>query len=257
MSRLEGTTPLRGVIGDIVSNLGRRIVAGEWAANQTITKEPELIKELRASRSVLREALRVLAAKGLIESKTSVGTTVRNRSAWRLLDPDVISWRIAAGEQETLLSDLLRLRLVMEPGVAELAARSSSDAARARIADAWRAKVTVFEASDMPDPLRRDAFIKTDLDFHRALIVATDSEMLGQLFSIIEAALGLLLDLQMQARGYKSKMIGMDHSHELHEAVFNAVMARDPALARSSMQTLLETALQDAVDGFTLLKGAP
>ncbi len=94
---LAGVIELRGILGAAVSNLGTRIVGGEWAPGETVSKEADLVEELGVSRSVIRESFRVLGAKGLIRSRTSDGTRVQPRSEWRLLDPDVIDWRIKAG----------------------------------------------------------------------------------------------------------------------------------------------------------------
>lgn len=252
-SLLDGAIELRGILGDAVENLGTRIASGEWAEGQAVTREADLVDQLGVSRSVIRESFRILGAKGMIRSKTSDGTRVQPRSKWRLLDPDVMEWRIKADDKERLLRDLLKLRLVMEPGTAYLAAQSASPDHVQRVKAAWEAKQSVYDTAIGTHEARRDAFITTDLDFHRALIGAVESELLEQLFSVIEAALGLLLDLQMTAKGYTNTMIGMDESHALHERVFEAFMARDPEATEAAMRTLIQCAIDDAHQGFHLL----
>lgn len=253
-SELSGRIEVRGILGGAVNELGVRIVSGEWSEGSVILREADLVEEMKVSRSVVREAVRILSAKGMLRSRTSDGTRVQPRAAWRLLDPDVMEWRIRAGDRKSLLQDLLRLRLVIEPGVAYAATLEATEAARARMAEAWAAKREVFADADLPSDLRRRRFIETDLDFHRALIAAVQSELLDQLFSVIEAALELLIDLQMQARGYTSDMIGMDESQAMHEAVFDAFNARDADGAERAMRRLIQRAIDDAHDGFALLE---
>ena len=253
ISTLGGVIEVRGVLGTVVENLGCRIVAGEWAPGAAIPKEADLGEELQVSRSVVREAIRILGAKGMIRGRTSDGTRIQQRSEWRLLDPDVMDWRIKAGDTSSLLRDLLKVRLVLEPGLVYGATLVATDEYRKLVKDAWEAKLAVYKATEQEPVERRRQFITTDLDFHRAFLTIVRSELLDQLFAVIEAALELLLDLQMKARGYTSKLIGMDESMELHEAVYLAFMAKDPNAAETAMRKLIERAIADAHDGFKLL----
>ena len=114
----------------------------------------------------------------------------------------------------------------------------------------------MFDRSPTPPPASGGGSSSaTDLDFHRALIATVGSPMLDQLFSAVEAALELLIDLQMRARGYTSEMIGMDESHAMHEAVFDAFMARDAEGAQDAMRRLVGRAVEDAEAGFALIEG--
>lgn len=247
---LVGVIEFRGVLGRTVANLGQRVVGGDWAPGEAIPTEAEISEELGVSRSVVRESFRILGAKGLIRSRTSDGTRVLPRADWRLLDPDVMDWRIKAGDRRDLLLDLLRVRLVLEPGVVREATLSASAAAHARIRAAWAAKVEVFDRPDPDLAARRRRFIETDLEFHRAFLAAAESPLLGQLFNVIEAALTLLFDLQMQARGFEQGMVGMQDGHALHAAVMAAYEARDPDAAAAAMRVLLGRSRLDAEEGF-------
>lgn len=253
---LEGVIAFRGILGAAVSALGQRIVGGEWPAGSALPREADLAEEMGISRSVLRESVRILGAKGLLRSRTSDGTRVTPRSEWRLLDPDVMEWQIRAGDTHALLRDLLRVRLVLEPGVVRAATLHASPEARARIRAAWEAKVAVFTAEEGDHAERRRRFIETDLEFHRALLAATESQLLAQLYAVIEAALTLLLDVQMRARGYESRMIGMEESHALHEAVFRAFERGDAVAAQAAMEHLIERAIGDAQAGLARLEDA-
>ncbi len=246
---LIGVIEVRGVLGSVLADLGTRIVGGQWPQGETVKTEADLIDELGVSRSVVREAFRILGAKGLVRSRTSDGTRVLPRSEWRLLDPDVIDWRMQAGDTEDLLRDLLKVRLILEPGVAYTATELADQPARDRIVMAWNEKLRVYNDKSLPPDERRRQFIETDLEFHRSFLSAVGSELLDQLFSIIEAALELLLDLQMRARGYTSEMIGMEESHELHASVFDAFDRGDAEKAERAMRKLINRAIADAEDG--------
>ena len=251
---LAGVIEVRGILGETVANLGTRILGGEWLPGQGIPIEADLCTQLGVSRSVVREAFRILGAKGLIRSRTSDGTRVQPRHEWRLLDPDVMDWRMRAGDTKALLQDLLTLRLVLEPGVVHTATLAADDAARTRIRAAWAWKEQVFHTPEADYARRRQHFIDADLEFHRAFLAAVESPLLSQLFAVIEAALGLLLDLQMRARGYMTEMIGMDESQDLHAAVFAAFEAQDAAAAEAAMRHLITRAIQDAHRGFQALE---
>jgi DNA-binding FadR family transcriptional regulator len=253
-AKFQGVIEVRGLLGATLEQLGTRIVSGDWPPGEVIPKEADLVAEFDVSRSVIREAFRILGAKGMIRSRTSEGTRVTPRGEWRLLDPDVIDWRIKAGDTQSLLEDLLAVRLVLEPGIAYEAARRATDADRAAVRAAWQAKVDTFHQTAGSHEEKRAAFIETDLGFHRAILSVVGSELLEQLFTVIDAALRLLLDLQMRARGYTLQMIGMEESHALHERVFDAFCAGDPLQTEAAMRTLIGRAIDDAHAGFDLLK---
>ncbi|MDE0591447.1 FadR/GntR family transcriptional regulator [Halocynthiibacter sp. C4] len=248
-SAIGGVIEVRGILGAAVENLGVRIVGGEWAEGDAISKEADLVEELGVSRSVVREAFRILGAKGLIRSKTSDGTRVMLRSEWRLLDPDVMDWRIQAGDTISLLDDLQKVRLVMEPGIAFTATQMATEEQRARVKAAWERKVAVAEEPEVDSAERRQNFIDADLDFHRSLIECVGSELLEQLYAVIEASMSISIDLQMAAVGYISEMVGMDESQQLHEAVYNAFMDGDAERACTAMREVIASAIRDMQDG--------
>ncbi|NAZ35322.1 FadR/GntR family transcriptional regulator [Rubellimicrobium sp. CFH 75288] len=253
---LEGTIQFRGILGETVADLGQRIVGGEWAPGSTIPREADLVESLGVSRSVIREAIRILGAKGLVRSRTSDGTRVLPHDHWRLLDPDVIGWRIRAGDRATLLLELLRVRSVIEPGVVWEATRSASPAARERIRAAWAAKVAAFESPDPDLAIRRHVFVETDIEFHRAFLSAVDSPLLDQLFNVVEAALKLLFELQIEARGFDSGMVGLEDGHRLHAAVMEAWERGECAEASAAMRQLLREAVRDAEAAMQRMPGS-
>jgi GntR family galactonate operon transcriptional repressor len=250
---IAGLMPVRGILGEVVSGLGRRIVAGEWASRQALPTEAVLMVQLGVGRSVVREAIRILNAKGLVRSRQMEGTTVLPRASWRLLDPDLIHWRMEAADRNVLLRDLLQVRMVLEPGVVWTATALGSDAAKARIHAAWDAWVAVLSEKSAPGA-QRAHFIEQDLEFHRAFLAAVESELLEQLFSVIEAALSLMIDVQMQTRGSKTALVGMEDANQLHANVYAAFAAGDADGAEHAMRRLIEGAMADARVGFELNK---
>lgn len=248
---LGGLMEVRGVLGTVVSGLGRRIVAGEWKTNETLPTETELMDELKVGRSVVRELIRILNAKGLVRSRQMAGTTVMPRSVWRLLDPDLIQWRMEAADRKVLLRDLLQVRLTLEPGVVWAATANGTPEAKARIHAAWQGKLAVLHEHSTPEE-QRQHFISYDLEFHRAFLAAVGSEILEQLFSVIEAALSLMIDVQMQARGSTTALVGMEETNQLHQDVYDAFAAGDADGAEKAMRFLIQSAILDANRGFSL-----
>ncbi len=251
LASLGGLMQVRGILGGVVSELGRRIVAGEWKSGETLPIETELMELLQVGRSVVREAIRILNAKGLVRSRQQEGTTVMPRATWRLLDPDLIQWRIEAADRKVLLTDLLQVRLALEPGVVWIATAEGSPEAKARIHAAWKAKTDVLTEQSTPQE-QRDHFITNDLEFHRAFLAAVGSEILEQLFSVIEAALSLSIDLQMQARGSKTTLVGMEETNQLHQDVYDAFAEGNADKAMAAMRLLIKRAIVDANEGFAL-----
>jgi DNA-binding FadR family transcriptional regulator len=134
-SRVAGRTyPRGGLHGQIVHAIGRQIVNGDIRPGEVVPVEAGLT----ASRTVLREVIKVLAAKGLVESRPRTGTRVRPRHAWNLLDPDVLAWHQEGASTAAFLRQLSEVRLIVEPAAAELAARRAGESELQAIDEAYR-----------------------------------------------------------------------------------------------------------------------
>src|ERR1700754_3825717 len=125
--RKYGTIPRRGVFGYFVHELGRRIVGGDYPVGATLPNEPELVEQFSISRTVVREAMKCLAGKGLVEIKTRVGTRVRERSSWHHLDTDVMVWHYETGPSVEIMQAIKDLRRVLEPEAAARAAMRATE----------------------------------------------------------------------------------------------------------------------------------
>jgi GntR family galactonate operon transcriptional repressor len=219
----------RGLHGQTVREMARRILSGELAEGETIDLAA-LEDELEVSRTVLREALKVLAAKGLVDARQKRGTFVRPRSDWNLLDGDMIRWQYADRGDDSFLDNLHEVREVVEPAGARLAAvrRTDDDVAALEAAlDEMAAAVGV--------PVEE---VRADLAFHRALLTATHNELLLRMEVVIEAGLAARDELVHVAKP-------ADDPVPAHRAVAEAVRDGDPDAAEKAVRALLEKARQD------------
>ena len=116
--RLATPSGARRIHGSIAHELGVAIVTGRYSPGETLPGEVEFSEQLKVSRSAYREAIRILAAKGLVESRPKAGTRVSARDRWNLLDPDVLAWTFEREPGETFIRDLFELRMIVEPAAA-------------------------------------------------------------------------------------------------------------------------------------------
>lgn len=175
----------------IARAIAMEILAGVLKPGDRISGEEESLERFGVSRTVLREAIKILDAKGFVTAKPKVGTRVRERQSWNFLDPEVLAWRIAVGLDPDLLQTLREARLAVEPFAARLSAQraSSSDLAE------MEASVRLMDEAIG----NRALFAEADLKFHRAVIAGTGNFVLGSFSAIVETALvcaTLLLPLE-------------------------------------------------------------
>src|SRR5881398_2664775 len=157
--------PEQSLHGRIVHAIGRRIVSGDLRPGDLLPAEPEL----GASRTVVREAIKVLAAKGLVESRPKTGTRVRRRDDWNLLDPDVLAWQQDGAVDDALLGKLTEVRRIIEPAAAELAAARADVRDVAAMEDAFQQMEETAQARAGTD---FEAFVQADMRFHLAILQA-------------------------------------------------------------------------------------
>jgi GntR family galactonate operon transcriptional repressor len=233
---LRGGYRGRGLHGSMVEQLGRRIVAGEPRPGDALPQEPVLAVEYDVSRTVVREALRVLAAKGLVDARPMRGTRVRPRSEWRLLDPDLLRWALESDGYPALLGHLFEIRQMVEPTAARLAAERARPEQLPRLSAAFDALV---EASgDMM------AYIEADLVLHDTILGLSGNPLLHELITPIDAA--LRLGRRVQASGAGKAARALTESIAPHRAVVDAILAGDPDAADAAMRRIVESAARDA-----------
>ncbi|MFI6761811.1 FadR/GntR family transcriptional regulator [Micromonospora sp. NPDC050417] len=219
----------RGIHGQTVEILARRILAGEIAEGSTLNLAA-LQQELDVSLTVLREALKVLTAKGMVDARQKRGTFVRPRSDWNLLDGDVIRWQFADGADPRLLDALHEVRSIIEPAAARLAATRASTTDLANLDGA----LTEMSAAE-GDPV---AAVGADLNFHRALLAATHNELLERMEVVMETGLA---ERDRLVHGVEQH----DDPVPSHQAVVDAIRAGDATGAEEAMRGLLDKAVRD------------
>ena len=221
----------RRLHGAVAHKLGTAILSGEYAPGDTLSGEVEFSKTLDVSRSAYREAVQVLTAKGLVESRPKIGTRVLPRSRWNLLDPDVLAWAFMGEPDDQLIRSLFELRLIMEPAAAGLAAtRRDRDDLKA-MKDAL--------AGMRRHSLANDQGRLADRQFHDAILQATRNDALITLSASIGAAVSWTTQFKQRSRALPRNPIP-DHA-----AVYDAIAAGDSDAASAAMRALVELALDD------------
>lgn len=220
----------RSLHGRVVQDLGARIAGGGYAPGALLPPEAALGVSYGVSRTVLREAVKVLASKGLVEARPKVGTRVRPRADWNMLDPDVLAWQCGGVDLPGVAEDLMEIRRVVEPQAAALAAERASEAEVAGIAAAY---------ADMERAPDIESSVDPDVRFHLAIMEATHNAFLRPLGALIRAALSASFRLSKMPPG------AHERSMPRHRAVLDAIRDRDPDTARASMRDLLDHAAED------------
>lgn len=220
----------RGLHGQLVDALGSRIVGGRIQPGETIDGQA-VEEEFDVSRTVVREALKVLSAKGLVDARPRLGTFVRDRVHWNLLDGDVMAWRGSTDNPDRrLLLELGEVRAIVEPGAAGLAASRRTGEQLEWI----RTALVAMERSAVVDET-----IEADIEFHLGILAAAGNELMERFEVMLVPAL--------RARD----IVTLRHSHGRdylvhHREVFEAIERSDPDAAEQRMRLLLTTAAEDA-----------
>jgi DNA-binding FadR family transcriptional regulator len=216
-----------GVSHLLLAEIGERIVKGELPPGVTIGNETSLMQAHGVSRTALREAIRTLAGKGLVEARPRTGTRVLPRERWNLLDSDVLRWLFAEPFSPELMWDLHEVRAIIEPAAAALASVRATDS---ELRDLSEACDRMDRASDM------DAFTRADLDFHTTILTATHNQFVRTFASGIQAS--LLAFFQATSRDPNAFATGRPR----HRRLLRALQARDPDGARAASVDVLHGA---------------
>ncbi len=208
---------MRGLQGRLIDALGEAIVSGRFQPGETLPRELELMAEYQVSRSSLREVLKVLGAKGLIETRQKLGTRVRRQDLWNLFDADVLAWHQRQGRGELILQDLIELRQVIEPAAARLAA------GRAGMSDLRNLERSIATMRQSADDLT--AYAAADVEFHMAIFTASHNVLFARLAHIVADFLQISFQIQQKALNDEDNRILDDI--EGHQHVFDAINRGD------------------------------
>jgi len=219
----------QNLTSSIVQDLGIAIVTGEFASGKPFPVESQLCVQYGVSRSVLREAVKMLTAKGLLRARPRQGTRVQPEDEWNLLDPDVLRWMLERKFSLDLLIQFTEMRLAFEPGAAALAARNADAERRAAITRGIERMLAAGRGED--DPL------ESDIAFHVAVLRASGNQFYAHLRELIETALRFSI---RRTNAYK----GVPLASVLdHKRVSDAIHDRDAAAAERHMRELIQEAL--------------
>lgn len=213
----------------IVAILGSEILSGARQPGSRLPSPEEMFSTFGVSRVVLREVTRTLAAKGMVKSKTKVGTLVLNSSHWNWLDPEVLTWRSSLGLDKDFLDHVTQLRLAVEPAAAAQAARNRTEPHLAAIRTAL---------SSMHDREDYDSYAQADLEFHVAIGTASGNPLFRSLTSATRVALFEFLRVMVISVFNEEHTLAI--SYTKHAKVFEAIAAQDVDGARTAMIQLLE-----------------
>ena len=217
--------------GTIARDLGVLIVSGRYRAGHVLDGEVEASERRKVSRTAYREALRILAAKGLVHSRPRVGTRVSPLENWHLLDPDVLSWAFSGEPEPEVLHGLFELRTIVEPAAAALAAtrrnQSHLDSMRHALDAMTKHTLNVEEGRI------------ADKEFHAALLLATANPFIVSLTNGVTAAVNALTEFKQRIAPLKR-----DPAPD-HWRVYDAIAAKDAEAARVAMTELIRLAIMD------------
>lgn len=214
----------------IVDRLGKSIVTHQYQVGSVLPFEARLCEDFGASRSIVREAVKMLTAKGLLIAKQRKGTLVQPESEWSLLDPDVLRWMLERKFSIELLIDFTEMRLAIEPRAASLAAQTASGSQRKAISEAIDRMFAAERGED-------DA-LESDIAFHVAVIQASNNRFLQQFTDLTDATLRFSIRRTNQYKGV-SRASARDH-----KTVLDAILKGDPDRAAKKMFDLIHGALE-------------
>ena len=221
----------RNIHGRTLELLGQAIVGGRYAPGSVVPPEPTLCEGFGVSRTVVREAIKSLVAKGLLSTGPKVGTRVLPAEQWNWFDPEVVAWHSRTGLTREFLRDLQELRRLIEPAAARLAAQRATGE-----------DITAIEAAyaGMKDAIDNGGdYVRHDLAFHQGLLRASGNRMVVQMSKALSALLRTSFEIST------TKPDGPALSLPLHRAVLDAVIARKPLRAERACGVLIDGAQAD------------
>ncbi|MDR7032319.1 FadR/GntR family transcriptional regulator [Mesorhizobium sp. BE184] len=228
-SGLSRTLAPKGIHGHVMGDLGRGIVSGALPENSILPRDAELQQRYGVSRTVLREALKTLAAKGLIQPKAKIGTRVVPRDGWNLFDPDILQWHADTGVVDAqFLFNLQEMRLALEPEAAALAALRRTDAQVGELYH-W---VDLMGAAGITG----NDFVQHDLHLHICVAEASGNPFMRAISALIEVALVATFTVSSPIPNTERHKLSVQR----HRDIARAIEDRDPQAARTAMRRVIQ-----------------
>lgn len=226
IASIAGRVPSRNLHSLVLWQLGVAIVRGDYPEGTVLPSDTELLARFSVSRTVLREALKTLAAKGMIEARARIGTKVLPRTRWNLFDGDVLAWHFEAGPDVDFLRSVAEVRIGIELESAALAAERRSPEQAERL---------VSLAEVMGRATTAEEFARADLAFHRAVAEAANNPFMASISTLVEVALTAVFTISSPV----SNPAKLAHTAAAHKAIAAAIHDGDPLAARNAMRTVI------------------
>lgn len=235
---LSGRQAARNFHSFVITEIGLGIASGRFPVGSTLPGDAEMMDSYGVSRTVLREALKTIEAKGLVEARAKVGTRVLPRNRWNLFDRNVLGWIHDSGPDAAFLESYVELRAGIEVQTASLSALRRSPE-QLRMLNYWQSQRIV--TSTMPEP-----HALAEFEFHRILCEASQNPFLRACsalveFGVVRAMMPRLGDNEQELAAEKA-----GHYADLAEAIAQG----NPARAAEIMDAIL------SVDKVWILQGA-
>lgn len=213
----------KGLHSQIIRRLGLAVLRGEIGNEAGNSSELDLCRRLDVSRTALREAIKVLASKGLVELRPRIGMRVRPRHEWHLLDPDLLAWQSEAAVDEQFIRNLCEVRLIVETAACGLAAVRATRKERDAVQRQYKQMEQLITD--------KAAYDQADVKFHEAIFAACNNELLQNMSGTISTAL--------RAQNRSGSDTDVEDSLALHQEVANQIHRGEPAAARTAMENLI------------------
>jgi len=225
----------------VAGTMGRRIVSGRYSPGEILPTEPKIQAEFGVSRTAVREAVRLLSAKGLTVSRPKIGTRVRPMAEWNMLDSEVLRWQVDQNPSDGFIHALFEMREIIEPAASALAAERATDQELAAIGK-WMHGIRTM-------PRGSPEQIEADVNFHKAILEGSHNPMLRSVGAMIQSALTITFTL-----GWRTVMA--EDAVLQHRVVCDAIRARDADGAYLAMRRLLRNSKGNVFDAIRATRHA-
>jgi len=226
IAAIAGRVPLRNLHSQVLWQLGVAIVGGDYPEGSILPPDTDLLQRFAVSRTVLREALKTLSAKGMIEARARIGTRVLPRARWNLFDADVLAWHFETGPNVAFLKSLSEIRIGIELESAALAAARRTTEQADSLLDC---------ASRMGQAETAEQFARIDLEFHRSVAEASGNPFMASISALVELALTAAFTISSPVEDDAAMVATV----AAHGRIARAIAAGDADEAREAMRAVI------------------
>lgn len=236
MENMVYSTMHRKLYEYVEEEIGLRIIMGEYEPQSTLPNEDALCTKFGVSRGVIREAIKVLQKKGLVQPRPKIGTQIQPKSQWNLFDADVLVWKLKAGQQLEFLENITEVRMIIESEAAKLSAERATPEELTEIQFQFNRLKDVL---DDEGEFNYEEYLEADMDFHSAILEASHNELLAQIGRTMRHA----VQTARQADTHDISILSA--SQPFHAAVIKAISSKDPEGAYTATSNMFDQLWKD------------